>query len=73
MLLGRRVKFECGFLIREKKKEGMLSICRFVSVNVIYLLRHLNSNIGVFFCCLRDLCLLFMNKQLVLTMIINIK
>jgi len=55
------------------KKEGMLSICRFVSVNAIYLLRHLNCIVGVLFCCLHDLCLFFMNIQLLLATIINIK
>lgn len=61
------------FDTRAGEKEGMLSICRFVSVNAIYLLRHLNCTVGVLFCCLYDLCLFFMNIQLVLAMIINIK
>jgi hypothetical protein len=55
------------------KKERMLSICMFVSVNAIYLLRHLTCIVGVLFCCLHDLCLLFINIQLVVAVTINIK
>jgi hypothetical protein len=45
------------FDTRVGKEEGMLSICRFVSVNAIYLLRRLNCIVGVLFCCLHDFCL----------------
>ena len=56
-----------------EKKEGMLSICRFVSVNAIYLLRHLNCIVGVVFVVFMTYVYFYECIHLVLAMMINIK
>jgi len=60
-----------GFSYESGKEEEMLYLCRFISVNAISLLRHLNCNIGVLFVTFVTYVCFFINTQLMLAMIIN--